>query len=125
MLVAPAHPLRLATDGSLAIVQDESVIRSCLAQIMSTNGSTRNGPAGEVPWAPEFGGSVDHLRFSPLGDLLNEAVAARVVGSAAVWERRARITSVGSQTDLANNTASLTVTYGSPSIGTDQVTVTR
>ncbi len=124
-MLAPAHPLVIQPDGSVLLVENEAVIRAHLAQIAGTQGSSRNGPQGELPWAPEFGGSVDHMRFAPIGSLLNEAVTARVVGSAAEWEPRARITSVQVKSDLATGEVDLTVTFGNNRGGRDQVVVKR
>jgi phage baseplate assembly protein W len=124
-MIAFAYPLRIESDGSIATVSGEAVIRTSLAQISGTNGASRQTGDGELPWAPEYGAGLDRLRFAPLGSLLNEAIAARVVGQAARWEPRARVTGVQAESDLASNSASLTVTFGTPSTPRDQVRVQR
>lgn len=122
---APAHPLRLDSDGTLAVVQDEAVVRQSLAQLAGTRGVGPRDSTGELPWAPEYGASLDVLRFGSLGGLLAELVSARVVGQAQEHEPRARITSVKSTTNPADNSVSLELTFGSPTTARDSVVVQR
>ncbi len=84
------RPFQRDQKGDWANVCGEPLVRAAISQILGTRaqGRTTNG---EIPWRPEFGSIIQHLRFRRMDDVMLEVTRTYVVDAITRWEPRVSI----------------------------------
>ena len=90
-----AFPMRLAPDGSVALVSGETEIIESIRLILGT-------PLGDRPMRPEFGCAIHDMVFRPADASLQGAMAYEVSLSLARWEPRIDVVQVRVDVDAAD-----------------------
>jgi phage baseplate assembly protein W len=85
-------------------------IESALQLILGTKGSS-GFTQGELPWRPEFGSVIHHLKLQPNNPGLREQAHHFVVEAVQRWDRRIEITNVDYNKNDSTNEFFIVVTY--------------
>ena len=82
-----AFPLRVDTNGGVAMVSREREIQEAIRLILSTS-------PGERPMRPDFGCRIQDFIFSPADSTTASAIAAEVSTALTRWEHRIDVENV-------------------------------
>lgn len=79
-------PLRRIASSDFLAAEGESLIRSCIAQILGTR-------PGELPWRPDFGIDLEFYRNKNNNEALSQEISAAIVTALSDWEPRIEVSS--------------------------------
>ncbi len=117
------RPFQRDQKGDFAHASDVALVKAALGQILGTAASSQY-TQGELPWRPEFGSLLHHLKHRPNNQTLDELARTYVLEAVARWEPRVRINEVSiarSSAPGGENTFTIRVSFSFVDIATGAV----
>ena len=96
--------------GDFANSFELALVRSEIAQVLGTVASS-GSTSGELPWRPEFGSILQHLRHRNLDEVTAELARTYVIDALSNWLRNISVTAADVVLDHDNTRLIITVRY--------------
>lgn len=95
-------PLRRIASSDFLAAEGESLIRSCIVQIIGTR-------PGELPWRPDFGTDLEYYRSRNNVGALGKELSAAIVAALQSWEPRVRVANCQTSIEASETAGPLNV----------------